>query len=64
MTDKTEYLQLRITPEDKQMIKEGADRHKMNMTDYILMLVYRDRQIKRVDKIATELIKIINDNVV
>lgn len=64
LTEKTEYLQLRITPEDKQMIKDEADRHKMSMTEYILMLVYRDRQINRVDKIAIELLKIINDNIV
>ena len=64
LTEKTEYLQLRITPEDKKTIKDEADRHKMSMTEYILMLVYRDRQINRVDKIAIELLKIINDNIV
>jgi len=60
--NKKENLQLRITEEDKQIIKNNADKYKMSMTDYILMLVYRDKNINEVDRIAMELLKIINNN--
>jgi len=60
--NKKENLQLRITEEDKQIIKNNADKYKMSMTDYILMLVYRDKNIREIDRIATELLKIINNN--
>lgn len=39
---KLDVIRVRLSEEDKKMVKEMANRHKLNMSDYIRMLIIND----------------------
>ena len=40
---KDTYIRMRLTAEEKQEIREAAERDRTNMTDYILSLVHKEK---------------------
>ena len=47
---KDTYIRIRLTAEEKQEIRESAESDRINMTDYILSLVHKEKTRKELNK--------------
>ncbi len=46
---KTDYIRVRMSDKDKELIKSGAEARGMTMSEYILYLVRREADKKAAD---------------
>lgn len=56
LSKKSEFIKIRVTPEEKQKITDNAEIAKMSISKYLITLVYRKRMI-----VFTEASKLLGD---
>lgn len=44
---KTDYIRIRVSELDKEMIKKNSEKNQMSMSEYLINLARRDNEAKK-----------------